>query len=764
MHRRPALLLALAATLATAADPAPSRQNLGIYGGTVLSTAWDQSHGRLFASVAGPLSLFASDDTGRTWKAAFPEDSLKWMEGPDMRGWAGRGMNVWSEAGITLCRSVEEGGVLWALSLSEDGHHFRTAWDEILKRRWREDYRKSHPGDPFPGGLQVAGLQKGLVYMGLGGALFRSNDTARTWKASSFPDSAALFQQDPAKQWRIQQVLFPEAHPARILVAASKPNSDMGSTVNGTGEPWTSGDSGKTWSPLGLVDTIKGTDTAMVSHVSLLWQASGNSDTLLMVNNPPPGQAPAIFLSANRGSTWKCLYRQAFGMGSNAPAVGGLRVFQDPLLKGPSGIRLVSGADFSDDLGSTWRRLTHASTGEIGQVTSITGHIPGSSVWFAASDLGPMTSIDSMDSPHYRLGTQGMTSLSIQRVAQLPTQLDRVYLATNTGLAFTDAYRDTSVRGEAKWKAPHGQFPIVFDLSAAVSDVAIDPLDSAHLVAATGNGLWWSLHGGHTKADWTQVRFQDIPGWKDWCWVRDLTWGGKDTVWAATRADQSNDGGLLLSIDGGKSWKAVTKAIGNRPVNSVTVASNGRSKAVYVGTGKGPVAGWLYRSFDGGATWDSLPGMDARNNPGRKQLPVRDVEPRPGSVDTIFIAGGDNTDWAVGWSFHRGDSIHLPGPAAGGAEISRIAVNKNHPDSVYFAMRNQIVLLDLAAMGTTPPGGTRPCPRWTRWGARFPTPWPGHRTACHPSPRPRWGRAPGSRQTGSWAIRVRSSTTSTTTN
>ncbi|MBK9578920.1 MAG: hypothetical protein IPK50_13655 [Fibrobacterota bacterium] len=689
-----------AAAFTTAIEPAESRQNLGLYGGTILSSAWDRTHGKLFASVAGPLSLFASTDTGRTWKPAFPKDSLKWMEGPDMRGWAGRGMNVWSQDGITMCRSVEEGGVLWALTLSSDGERFRTIWDEILKRRWREAWRNSHQRDPFPGGLNTALIHRGSLLLGMGGGLLVSKDTGSTWKPWSFPDSAGMFQQDPAKQHRIQNVVVAKDDFSRVLVVASKPTSDMGSSVNGSGEPWITTDSGKTWKLLAIPDTIGASDTTHLSNVSLLWQAGKSSDTMLIGNaaqpNGSPTPPPALFLSTDRGATWKRIYRQTTGPGQNSPQVGGIAVFQDSFLPGPSGIRLVSGYDYSDDLATSWKRMEKAANGEIGQVSAITGHIPGTNIWFAGSALGPKTSFDGMDSPNYRLGTDGMTSLSIMRVAQLPGDLNRVYLATGTGLAFTRAYTDTSVKGEAKWKAPYGQFPIMIDQSGSVSDVAINPWDSAMLVAATGNGIQRTVKGGHRREDWMEIPFRNIPGWKDWCWVRDIRFYSRDTIYAATKGDQTNDGGLLASYDTGKSWASVA-AIGNRPVNSVTVADNGKAKMIYVGTGKGSVPGWLFRSADGGKTWDSIPGLDARNNPGRKQLPVRDVEPRPGSVDTIYIAGGDNTDWAVGWSFNRGDSIRIPGQRAGGAEISRIAVNKHHPDSVYFAMRNAIVLLDLSS-------------------------------------------------------------------
>ena len=53
-----------------------TRENLGLYGGTVLSYAYDEVNDKVFAAVAGPLSLFTSSDSCKTWEQSFPDDSL----------------------------------------------------------------------------------------------------------------------------------------------------------------------------------------------------------------------------------------------------------------------------------------------------------------------------------------------------------------------------------------------------------------------------------------------------------------------------------------------------------------------------------------------------------------------------------------------------------------------------------------------------------------------------------------------------------------
>jgi hypothetical protein len=55
------------------------RDNVGIYGGKVMSYAFDAVHGKLFATVEGALSCFTSSDSGYSWKPSFPDDSLSFM-------------------------------------------------------------------------------------------------------------------------------------------------------------------------------------------------------------------------------------------------------------------------------------------------------------------------------------------------------------------------------------------------------------------------------------------------------------------------------------------------------------------------------------------------------------------------------------------------------------------------------------------------------------------------------------------------------------
>jgi photosystem II stability/assembly factor-like uncharacterized protein len=110
-----------------------------------------------------------------------------------------------------------------------------------------------------------------------------------------------------------------------------------------------------------------------------------------------------------------------------------------------------------------------------------------------------------------------------------------------------------------------------------VTGVTVAP--SAGTVFAYGAGIYRSADGG---AHWTHARAGDS--------VSSMTGGVGNTVFAAT------GNGLLVSSDGGRSWKA-QKTIGAQPV--VQVASSGST--VYAVTAVG-----LMKSTDDGTTWTTL--------------------------------------------------------------------------------------------------------------------------------------------------------------
>ena len=661
------------------------RENLGIYGGTVLSYGYDDVHKKLFAAVAGPLSLFVSSDTGTTWEQAFPDDSLEVMSGNDRFGWGGRGMKVVSDGGVTVVLTSEEGGTLHSCVLSTDGGTWQTLFDERTSRKL-QDSAHAHGAELKPAGsVQTAAVYQGIIYLASGDVIYTSSDTGKTWSITGFPDSTVLAASNQNTQYTVATIEPLDATGTNYYVIASEPNSqnrDAGNCYRTT--------DGITFTA--LLDTNDTSKTKPTSF-GVFYADKVGSDTLFGFSD---GNGPkAIWRSFDAGTTWEQVIAES--PGSN---LGGLVVCQDTVNPGPHHLRLISGVRYSDDLGTTWIQFPGVSVGEIQNgIQYVALQIPNSDIFIGYRADGPCIATGGLTGI-FTLKNKGLASLTIYQVEQRPEELNRVYLATASGIAYTTKYLDTTISNAEKWTPPYGNFPVQPDLGMTFQSIKINPYDSMKVIAASGNGIYRTVNGGMSANDWTcTATYEQVTG-LDANTVKgnggrlmELAFLSSDTVFGAIRADRSSYGALIQSFDGGATWSRNT-AVPTKPVNVVTVAVDVSGvKVIYVGTGKGEVDGMIYRSRDGGATWDSIVGPDAANS-SRKQLAVRDIKNRSGSADTIYIASGDNTDWNISYSFNGGDSIRSFSGQAGGAEVSAIAINKNNPDSIFFAQRNAILLLD----------------------------------------------------------------------
>lgn len=121
--------------------------------------------------------------------------------------------------------------------------------------------------------------------------------------------------------------------------------------------------------------------------------------------------------------------------------------------------------------------------------------------------------------------------------------------------------------------------------------------------------LQWNLVGPDNQGGRTRALMFDVT-------VPNKLWAG------------SVGGGLFVSENGGNSWERVIGYNGNFPIASIAQGSDG---AIYVGTGEGlgnPLTGagssfnsqsagnGVYKSTDGGLTWNILPDTDDANGGG----------------------------------------------------------------------------------------------------------------------------------------------------
>ncbi len=147
--------------------------------------------------------------------------------------------------------------------------------------------------------------------------------------------------------------------------------------------------------------------------------------------------------------------------------------------------------------------------------------------------------------------------------------------------------------------------------------LAFDPFDPQHVfMADTDTGLMESIDGGKS---WNSATHNNgVPR----RWINSTYWllfdpDVKDRIWAVMSANHdlprpkmwrnrdmdSYRGGVLISNDGGKSWKPISKSIGETAATHILMdrTKDGLERTLYVcAFGKG-----VYKSVDSGASWEA---------------------------------------------------------------------------------------------------------------------------------------------------------------
>ncbi|MBD3343505.1 MAG: hypothetical protein GF401_00410 [Chitinivibrionales bacterium] len=685
------------------------RENVGLYGGRVTGYAFDSKHGVLFATVEGALSMFSSVDSGITWAQSFPNDSLKYMDEPpdsckppepdpnepppdpsqpptwqppqgcplmDERGWAGSSYQVVSDNGVSVAITAT------AAVISTDGENWRTLVDHAIDG-YLADTIFAQTGKRISVGLaNCAAVANGFVYLGINSQVIVSPDSGQHWMPVFFPDSSYQdYQSNNRPNIRYIAPVPGDSTGMQFYVVVTDSTDASQQTL----QVYKTED-GKSFTEIVVMD---GTEKA--TGFDELFVNKLGPDTLFVTET---GENKRFYRSFDGGQTWEKISSE--GAPGESPR-DMLVVLQDDSLPGPDHIRLLSCIFYSDDLGSTWEQMWLPGEGTVDNVMFC---IPNTNTYFGFRYDGPNISTTGVSGP-YSLSFEGMSAVSVYQIAQDPNNFDRVYLATASGLAVTTAYLDTTIEPAEKWADPHGAYPLLEGGRA----VAVSPYDSALILYGGGNGLYRSVNGGMDESSWTQLPYDQIsgyesghvPGGRE---VMRFAFYSADSVFAAFRASGQLDRGyLFLSVDSGATWSVHPEF--RQAVNTVVVGIDSATgeKAIYVGTGY--TSGYLYRSFDGGVTWDSTAGpyndgqIQNTGDPGNE--PVRTISVVNGQIDTLVVGGA----FKVAVSFDRGvtlnDSITSEVPG-GGNGITCSAINKHHSDSIFFGMQNKILLLRLDSM------------------------------------------------------------------
>ena len=275
---------------------------------------------------------------------------------------------------------------------------------------------------------------------------------------------------------------------------------------------------------------------------------------------------------------------------------------------------------------------------------------------------------------------------SIGAIAVAPSNPNVVYVGSGEGL-----HRPDLSVGDGVYKSTDaGKTWTHLGLrdGQQIPQLAVDPKNPDHiLVAVAGHpygpneerGVYRSIDGGKT---FEKVLYRDENvGASDVqidpsnpAIVYAALWESREGPWE-NGVFNGNGGGIFKSVDGGKTWRQLTKGLPDNIVQANLAIALSAPKTLFAAVRTKTIAK-LYRSDDGGETWhgttdDPRPGLGI----GGGDLPVVRFDPKnPQIVYSASIVCWKSTDGGKTWDGWRG--------APGGDDYQNIWINPNNPDII----------------------------------------------------------------------------------
>jgi photosystem II stability/assembly factor-like uncharacterized protein len=275
----------------------------------------------------------------------------------------------------------------------------------------------------------------------------------------------------------------------------------------------------------------------------------------------------------------------------------------------------------STDGGTTWNHK-----GWRGYIRTFYTEAGSDGTLWSACGNGVLRSIDGGTSWRITTGWQITEVLKLKVDALEPAV---VYAATAYGVFKTG-------NGGETWQEQNKGF-----LKPFISDIVIDRLHPDRILSASEDGMYLSTNEG---TDWRRVGI-DGKG------VRIIVQHPviKDMFFAGTEDD-----GVFVSRDGGKSWSATNGGLKHLTVYSIA-CDRSNSDILYVGTHGGGV----YRSSDRGKSWN-------QKTEGLNNLVVHSLVVLPSNAALLFagtLNGGlfKSTDSGEHWSFNSQEEAQVWG-------------------------------------------------------------------------------------------------------
>ncbi len=650
------------------------RINLGLYGGASNDFAYDTNY-RIFSTVESPGSLFYSDDTCKTWTQAFPIDSLEYGSDND-RGWSGGRRVLSNRIGWIGVQTAEAGGTLNSSVISyDDGDSgtFKTAFDYYLLKQIKG-------GSAPMASVSAIDITDHWFYVAMGKYLLRTNDTATLGAHNIIVEMDTVTLADTSEniEW-LSAANTPSGFPVLLIVRDNDVN--YGRLLQYDGTTFTE-----------IAHPVSGSNDYYYKKV-FTHPVDTTQDTIFVSCIQPVSQTIKIFRSLNGGTTWTDI----------TPSGGTNWHLQNAdyspnwvsSMPSSNGLRLsFPGGNHSEDMGNTWS-AKYASD----NATAAAPYNPD--IIICSENTGPEVSYDG-GATFTTPDNEGHAAVSISKIAQL--RRNTYYVATKAGLGYTIAYHDSTVNGVQKWQPPYGEFP-VSGVPSGVTAVDIDPTDSLHVIVGGSDGFYITTTG-HSGFSHVSTPFWNFGTHQDYT-VTDIQFITPDTVVAVTGTGSNalpspaaDYGNIWVSTDGGFNWTKLHPSdagVDFEQGNSVAVSYGYSDTVIYIGTGYWDhafpkVPGTIWKSTDFGTTWSFVNWGPESQASGSTvdSLPIYDLDVYPGTEDTLFIAAGQNLDFAFARSTDGGNTYSYINLMIPEGAFSNVMIHPDDPDIVSVAARRDL--------------------------------------------------------------------------